>query len=87
MALVVNSAVPVVSTSNPFVEGILKLLSEAGSGFDIVSGGELDRVLRIGADPSKIVFSGVGKQVGDYTGAQCYKTFFSVENLDVGISP
>ena len=46
-----------------FVEGILKVLSEAGSGFDIVSGGELDRVLKIGADPKKIVFSGVGKQV------------------------
>ncbi len=45
------------------VEGILKVLSEAGAGFDIVSGGELDRVLKIGADPKKIVFSGVGKQV------------------------
>ncbi|HXJ40449.1 MAG TPA: diaminopimelate decarboxylase [Bryobacteraceae bacterium] len=40
---------------------ILKLLAEAGSGFDIVSGGELFRVLRAGGDPKKIVFSGVGK--------------------------
>ncbi len=45
------------------VEGILKVLSEAGAGFDIVSGGELERVLKVGADPKKIVFSGVGKQV------------------------
>ena len=40
---------------------ILKLLAELGSGFDIVSGGELARVLAAGADPAKIVFSGVGK--------------------------
>ena len=32
-----------------------------GCGFDIVSGGELHRVLSIGADPKKIIFSGVGK--------------------------
>jgi len=40
---------------------ILKLLAEAGAGFDIVSGGELYRVLKAGGDPKKIVFSGVGK--------------------------
>lgn len=40
---------------------VLRLLAEAGAGFDIVSGGELFRVLRAGADPAKIVFSGVGK--------------------------
>ncbi len=40
---------------------ILRLLAEAGAGFDIVSGGELFRVLKAGGDPSKIVFSGVGK--------------------------
>ena len=40
---------------------ILKLLADAGSGFDIVSGGELFRVLRAGGDSKKIVFSGVGK--------------------------
>jgi diaminopimelate decarboxylase len=40
---------------------ILSLLGEAGAGFDIVSGGELARVLRVGADPQRVVFSGVGK--------------------------
>ena len=40
---------------------ILKLLADAGCGFDIVSGGELERALAAGATPSKIVFSGVGK--------------------------
>ena len=40
---------------------ILRLLAEAGAGFDIVSGGELFRVLKAGGDPSKVVFSGVGK--------------------------
>ncbi len=41
---------------------ILNLLAQIGSGFDIVSGGELHRVLAAGGDPSKIVFSGVCKQ-------------------------
>ena len=40
---------------------ILKFMAESGSGFDIVSGGELYRVLQAGADPSKIVYAGVGK--------------------------
>lgn len=40
---------------------ILKLLADAGCGFDIVSAGELERALAAGATPSKIVFSGVGK--------------------------
>jgi diaminopimelate decarboxylase len=40
---------------------ILKLLAEAGAGFDIVSGGELFRVLEAGADPQTVIFSGVGK--------------------------
>lgn len=40
---------------------ILKLLARMGSGFDIVSGGELYRVMQAGGDPSKVVFSGVGK--------------------------
>ena len=44
---------------------ILKLLYNLGSGFDIVSMGELDRVLKIGADPKKIVYSGVGKSEDD----------------------
>src|SRR5579864_856630 len=41
--------------------GILALLAKAGSGFDIVSGGELYRVLKVGGDPERVVFSGVGK--------------------------
>jgi diaminopimelate decarboxylase len=40
---------------------ILRLLARLGSGFDVVSGGELERLLRIGADPRRVVFSGVGK--------------------------
>ncbi len=40
---------------------ILNLLAQAGAGFDIVSGGELYRVLAAGGDPAAIVFSGVGK--------------------------
>ena len=40
---------------------ILKLLAEAGAGFDIVSGGELFRVLKAGGDPGTVIFSGVGK--------------------------
>ena len=41
--------------------GVLALLAKAGAGFDIVSGGELYRVLQAGGDPAKVVFSGVGK--------------------------
>lgn len=41
--------------------GILNLFARRGAGFDIVSGGELQRVLAAGADPKKVVFSGVGK--------------------------
>jgi len=41
---------------------ILKLLAEAGAGFDIVSGGELFRALKAGADPGKCTFAGVGKR-------------------------
>jgi diaminopimelate decarboxylase len=40
---------------------ILRLLAQAGAGFDIVSGGELYRVLQAGGNPAKVVFSGVGK--------------------------
>jgi len=41
---------------------ILRALVRLGSGFDVVSGGELRRALSVGADPKKIVFSGVGKR-------------------------
>lgn len=44
---------------------ILKTFSNMGSGFDIVSGGELYRALKAGADPSRIVFSGVGKRADE----------------------
>ena len=40
---------------------VLNIFARLGSGFDIVSGGELARVLAAGGDPAKIVFSGVGK--------------------------
>lgn len=41
--------------------GVLNTLARLGSGFDIVSGGELERVIQAGGDASKVVFSGVGK--------------------------
>jgi len=41
--------------------GVLNVFAQLGSGFDIVSGGELERVIRAGGDPRKTVFSGVGK--------------------------
>ncbi|MEM7208813.1 MAG: diaminopimelate decarboxylase [Pseudomonadota bacterium] len=54
---------------------ILNLLARLGSGFDIVSKGELERVLAAGGDPQKTVFSGVGKTRGEM-----------VHALDVGIA-
>lgn len=44
---------------------ILRLLAELGSGFDIVSGGELFRVRKAGGDPARIVFAGVGKTAAE----------------------
>jgi len=41
---------------------VLALLAKLGAGFDIVSGGELQRVIAAGGDPGRVVFSGVGKQ-------------------------
>lgn len=41
--------------------GVLNTLARLGSGFDIVSAGELERVIAAGGEPSKVVFSGVGK--------------------------
>jgi diaminopimelate decarboxylase len=54
---------------------ILKVMAESGSGFDIVSGGELYRVLQAGGVPSKIVYAGVGKTDTEI-----------VEALDAGIA-
>ena len=44
---------------------VLNVLARLGSGFDIVSGGELSRVIKAGGDPKKVVFSGVGKTVDE----------------------
>jgi diaminopimelate decarboxylase len=44
---------------------ILKMLAQEGAGFDIVSAGELARIIAAGADPSKAVFAGVGKTVAE----------------------
>lgn len=41
--------------------GVLQVFAQAGCGFDIVSGGELERALAVGAHPARIIFSGVGK--------------------------
>ena len=56
---------------------ILNLLARLGAGFDIVSGGELQRVLAAGGDPRKTIFSGVGKSVDEIrfalaTGIRCF---------------
>jgi diaminopimelate decarboxylase len=48
---------------------VLQLLARLGSGFDIVSEGELARVLRAGGDPARIVFSGVGKRTAEMRAA------------------
>ena len=45
--------------------GVLNCLARLGSGFDIVSVGELERVLAAGGDPSRVIFSGVGKRVDE----------------------
>jgi diaminopimelate decarboxylase len=48
---------------------VLNVLARLGSGFDIVSGGELQRVLQAGGEAQRIVFSGVGKQAGEIEAA------------------
>ena len=48
---------------------VLNVLARLGAGFDIVSGGELGRVLRAGGDPKKVVFSGVGKTMQEMSQA------------------
>ena len=54
--------------SNPSL-AILNLFAKLGAGFDIVSGGELARVLAAGGDPAKVVFSGVGKTADEMRAA------------------
>ncbi|MEB2285432.1 MAG: diaminopimelate decarboxylase [Polyangiaceae bacterium UTPRO1] len=48
---------------------VIRAFAREGSGFDIVSGGELARALRAGADPKRIVFAGVGKQAAEMEAA------------------
>ncbi|SSW62158.1 diaminopimelate decarboxylase [Achromobacter agilis] len=60
---------------------VLKEFARLGAGFDIVSGGELKRALAAGADPSRIVFSGVGKQAWEMRNALAAKVkCFNVES-------
>jgi len=66
--------------SNPNI-AILNLLANNGAGFDIVSGGELQRVISAKGDPKKIVFSGVGKSKEDIELAIKYDILtFNVES-------
>lgn len=61
---------------------VLGVLAKAGAGFDLVSAGELARVMAVGADPKKVVFSGVGKSVADITaGLEAGIGCFNVESL------
>ncbi|HEX5230049.1 MAG TPA: diaminopimelate decarboxylase, partial [Bryobacteraceae bacterium] len=66
---------------------ILKLLAEAGAGFDIVSGGELFRALQAGADPAGVIFSGVGKtaQEIDYALEHQIKSFNSESEPELAL--
>ena len=60
---------------------ILKLLAEAGAGFDIVSGGELYRVLAADGDPAKCTFAGVGKSFDEIQYALQQRVYsFNVES-------
>ena len=66
--------------ANPNI-AILNLFAKLGAGFDIVSGGELSRVLAAGGDPQKIVFSGVGKTADEMRAALNANIFcFNVES-------
>lgn len=61
---------------------ILDILARRGAGFDIVSGGELLRVLAAGGEPSKVIFSGVGKSVAEMRLALSHDILcFNVESI------
>ena len=61
---------------------VLNILARLGSGFDIVSEGELQRVIAAGGDPAKVVFSGVGKTRDEMAAAMAAKIrCFNVESL------
>ena len=69
--------------------GVLNALARLGSGFDIVSVGELERVLAAGGDPGKVLFSGVGKQAHEMrraleVGIRCFnvESAAELERLD-----
>ncbi len=67
--------------------GVLNILARLGSGFDIVSGGELARVIAAGGDPRRTVFSGVGKSAAEMeaalaAGIRCFNVESAAE-LDV----
>ncbi|MDE0271138.1 MAG: diaminopimelate decarboxylase [Gammaproteobacteria bacterium] len=64
--------------------GVLRLMNELGAGFDIVSGGELQRVVAAGALPETVVFSGVGKSeaeinLGLKLGIRCFNVESAAE--------
>ncbi|WXL25558.1 diaminopimelate decarboxylase [Ectopseudomonas mendocina] len=64
--------------------GVLNVLARLGAGFDIVSRGELERVISAGGDPAKVVFSGVGKSRDDMrraleVGVHCFNVESSEE--------
>ena len=60
---------------------VLDVFARLGSGFDIVSGGELQRVIAAGGDPAKVVFSGVGKSEAEIRAALQARIFcFNVES-------
>jgi len=60
---------------------VLNVLAKLGAGFDIVSQGELERVIAAGGDPKKVVFSGVGKQAAEMRRALEVGVFcFNVES-------
>jgi len=76
----VNHLVCFAVKANPSL-AILNLFAQLGAGFDIVSGGELARVLTAGGDPKKIVFSGVGKTKAEMQAALNAGIFcFNVES-------
>jgi diaminopimelate decarboxylase len=62
---------------------LMRILKDEGAGFDIVSGGELHRALLIGADPTHIVFAGVGKTDAEMReGLKAGVGWFNVESAD-----
>lgn len=67
---------------------VLSVLAKLGSGFDIVSGGELERVIRAGGDPAKVVFSGVAKNAAEIghaldAGVHCFNVESETELMRI----